>query len=669
MSVRSLGAILALVLLVEARGLGQSFDELLGRIASLDRLVYPAASREKHVQFSSFDPKSRKGQKDADAWFANGDAGHFLRIDKGRGGDEFVMADIDGPGAMVRIWSANPKGILRIYLDGAAEPLIEAPMTDLLDGKYEYAPSPLSHKVAAGWNLYLPVPFARHLRVTSSAGDFYYHVNALLWPAGTAVASLTRAALAASKDKIVEKARALDLATRPVNIDSDQGWTGTPGFLIEKDQSVGAGIEAGAGATCIREIRLTDFEAADRAEALARAMVVVTIDGRPSVRLPLGLFFGCGPRGKAFETAPAACSETDGKLTLHFRLPIPFTKQAGVLIVNPTERPIRGSLMVRSGQLEKPTPWRLGAVFRETIDQSTRPMCDWNLADLVGEGRVVGAVLSIRNPVKAWWGEGDEKIYVDGETFPSIFGTGTEDYFGYAWCSPERFSNPYHAQAACDGPGNYGITTVMRWHVLDQIPFSSAMRFDMELWHWAETRVDLTTALFYYGSPETKDKAPYDAAKTPTFRDIEVYVPKRIQGALEAEELEFSASGGGANVQTIADLWSNDRQIWWQHPKKGDTLTVRFAAPVAGRYRVLAKATVARDYGIHSLSVNGAPAVERDFYDAALGTTPEFDLGTLDLLDKGNELKVTCLGTNEKAVAMYMFGLDYLRLEAAPEKK
>ena len=56
-------------------------------------------------------------------------------------------------------------------------------------------------------------------------------------------------------------------------------------------------------------------------------------------------------------------------------------------------------------------------------------------------------MLNIENPPgAAWWGEGDEKIYVDGESFPSLFGTGTEDYFGYAWSTPERFEHAYHAQ-------------------------------------------------------------------------------------------------------------------------------------------------------------------------------------------------------------------------------
>src|SRR5678815_3493866 len=92
--------------------------------------------------------------------------------------------------------------------------------------------------------------------------------------------------------------------------------------------------------------------------------------------------------------------------------------------------------------------------------------------------------MCIRDSVKDWWGEGDEKIYVDGESFPSHFGTGTEDYYGYAWSSSERFEHAYHNQPRCDGPGNYGNTAVNRWHIMDRIPFTKDFKFDMELWHW-----------------------------------------------------------------------------------------------------------------------------------------------------------------------------------------
>ncbi|HYG33743.1 MAG TPA: hypothetical protein VEC99_03105, partial [Clostridia bacterium] len=80
-------------------------------------------------QFSSYDRVSKSPSQD---WFANGDAGQYLRVEERAGRKEHVMMDAPGPGAIVRIWSANPAGTLRIYLDGAEQPTIESPMSELL---------------------------------------------------------------------------------------------------------------------------------------------------------------------------------------------------------------------------------------------------------------------------------------------------------------------------------------------------------------------------------------------------------------------------------------------------------------------------------------------------------------------------------------------------------
>ena len=99
------------------------------------------------------------------------------------------MMDVDGPGAIVRIWSANPAGVLRLYLDGAERPALEAPMTDLLGGKFPGLPRPIAGEYSKGWNLYFPIPYARHCKVTSDKGGFYYHVNYRTYAAGTKVES------------------------------------------------------------------------------------------------------------------------------------------------------------------------------------------------------------------------------------------------------------------------------------------------------------------------------------------------------------------------------------------------------------------------------------------------------------------------------------------------
>ena len=69
-----------------------------------------------------------------------------------------------------------------------------------------------------------------------------------------------------------------------------------------------------------------------------------------------------------------------------------------------------------------------------------------------------------------WWGEGDEKVWVDGESFPSHFGTGTEDHYGYAWAT-RVFQGPFCNEPRA-GPATRGITPTPARRSLDAIPFT-----------------------------------------------------------------------------------------------------------------------------------------------------------------------------------------------------
>ena len=153
-------------------------------------------------------------------------------------------------------------------------------------------------------------------------------------------------------------------------------------------------------------------------------------------------------------------------------------------------------------------------------DVRTRPMQDWNYLTAKGKGVFGGVAFFIDNPVKDWWGEGDEKIYVDGETFPSHFGTGTEDYYGYGWCCPQLFTHAYHNQPRCDGPGNYGRTSVNRFDILDRIPFTTSFKFDMELWHWKDCKVNMAVMAYYYGLPGADDTFPPIAPEKLVLRPV-----------------------------------------------------------------------------------------------------------------------------------------------------
>jgi hypothetical protein len=310
------------------------------------------------------------------------------------------------------------------------------------------------------------------------------------------------------------------------------------------------------------------------------------------------------------------------------------------------------------------------AKWRAQFDVPTRPMQDWNYLKAQGQGVFAGVAFAIDNPVKDWWGEGDEKIYVDGETFPSHFGTGTEDYYGYAWCWPGLFTHAYHAQPRCDGPANYGRTSVNRFHILDRIPFTRDFKFDMELWHWNATcKVNLAVVAYWYACPGATDAFPPLRAGDAVVRPMPVYAVPRVAGALEGESLKIRRVTGKAEPQDWEGT-SGGQHLWWHEGMKpGDTLAVGFPVPAAGKYRLLARFLRARDYGIHQLAINGRNLGEPlDFYNPDVQVSEEIDLGVFDLKAGENELSATVAGANAKAVKSYMLGLDYLRLKPVDER-
>jgi hypothetical protein len=607
-------------------------------------------------QFSSYDRAAKSPQEN---WFANGDCGQYLRVEERAGRKEHVMMDAAGPGAIVRIWSANPAGTLRIYLDGAEQPVVEAPMSEVLGGKLPGWPRPIAGEYSKGWNLYFPIPYAKRCKVTSDQGGFYYHVNYRTYASGTPVESFRPEqvqALAPRLEKLVAR------LAEPRGTNADLGGTAEPFH-----------DELPAGGTLRQEFKgpqaltraTVRVDAKDRDAALRGIILRATFDGQPCIEVPLGDFFGSAPGINAFTALPLGMTK-DGEMYCHWFMP--FKDSAVLELVNTTA--VAASV---SGELAlKDYTWtdrslHFHAKWRGEFDVPTRPMVDWNYLTAQGQGVFAGVSFAIDNPVKDWWGEGDEKIYVDGETFPSHFGTGTEDYYGYAWCWPQLFTHAYHSQSRCDGPGNYGRTSVNRFHILDRIPFTKDFKFDMELWHWNEKcKVNMAVTAYWYARPGATDAFQPIRAADAVVRPMAEWVVPRVPGALEGESLKIVRVTGTAEPQDW-DGVSGGRHLWWHAGMKpDDVLVVSFPAAQAGKYRVLARFLRAPDYGIHQLAINGQSAGKpMDFYNPDVQPSAEVELGVFELKAGDNELSVKVVGANEKAIKAYMFGLDYLLLKPA----
>ena len=135
-----------------------------------------------------------------------------------------VLAEMDGPGCVVNIWSADPDdaGNIRIYLDEAKDPVIEAPLTELLGGKWKTKidgkettpfPDPIACERSRGFNLYFPIAYAKHCKITVDKPDLYYHVDYRTLPEGDGGGDVHAWALA---EKAKENAPASLQASREI---------------------------------------------------------------------------------------------------------------------------------------------------------------------------------------------------------------------------------------------------------------------------------------------------------------------------------------------------------------------------------------------------------------------------------------------------------------------
>ncbi len=646
-----------------------TYIDLINRLTDLEHPATLPAPGEKCVQWSSWDRRSRYDEAAGRYvdWDANGDGGGIIRKE----GDQLVFAEMEGPGVIWRIWSALPKeGRVRIYLDGSKEPAVDLPFIGYFDRKNEPFTYPaLVHETARGQNNYVPIPFQKSCKITAE-GDWgaYYHFTYATYPKGTVLPTFTR-------ELSLEETRALKRADTTLSIRGSGAVTRHKGTeTVNKKVVIPAGKTVTAlkldGARAITDIKVNvDLPASpDDRDILRELLVHMYWDGetQPSVWSPLGDFFGTAPGVNRYHSLPLGMAE-DG---FYCRWYMPFRRGAEIKLTNDGDKERTVNLAVRHAPLTKPieslgrfyAKWHRDAFLPEDPE---RRKIDWTMLKTEGRGRFCGVMLHVWNPRGSWWGEGDEKFFVDGEKFPSTFGTGSEDYFGYAWCNPTLFENCYHNQTI--SMNNKGHVSVNRWHITDNIPFQKSFEAAIEK-YYPNGRPTLYAATAYWyqaaGQSDPYEAVPVEQRKG-YWTPIQVF---KVKGALEGEELKVRRkTAGNAGPQDMAGFgsdWSGESHLWWTDAKPGDTLDLAVPVEKAGTYRLKMQLTKAIDYGIVQLSLDGKKLGEPiDLFNDGVVATGALDMGAHELAEGRHVLRVEIVGANEKAVKSYMFGLDYLKLE------
>ena len=617
----------------------------------------------KQGQASSYSRKSHEG---GEAWFDNLDRGEYVRTEMNDGRKEHVLADLKGPGAVTRFWSANPQNenVTRFYFDEETEPRIEAPLSTLFDGTIKPFGPDFSYISGTGGNLYYPIPYSASLKITVEEKEkplrLYYEIGYRTYPTGTSVETFDLKKSDSWEELQIQVADAL---SRPQPVPAQNGsqtilerLTISPGETRILPELLGEKAVYEWSARILNTRGNLDWNDPERAHNAYRFLLLeIEFDGEKSIETPLGDFFGSAPGVNPYENLFFTVRE-NGWMTS--RLIMPFKKSMRLSLTNAGRIPYTVDFNLRVGPHDfTDHSYHLRAQWG-TLTKETWPPFDTTFLNTTGEGKVVGSVYQLANTVLIWWGEGDQKIFIDGESFPSTFGTGTEDDYGFAYGYNGPFTRPYHAQTRVDGPGSGGHISLNRWYVLDALPYSSSIRFDQEMWHWMPCKPTWTHVIYWYAKPGSPGPLAIDRnALTP----VDLGIRENMLEPFEGELLRFETTGGAAEKQRLANC-SLAEHLVWHDAKPGDRLTVHFTVPQAGRYSVELNLCQSPDYGRQRLFINKIPVDQVvDCYSSKLyWLHPK--LGVFDLKEGDNTLEVEACDPNPEAQPGNLFGLDYVFL-------
>jgi len=215
-------------------------------------------------------------------------------------------------------------------------------------------------------------------------------------------------------------------------------------------------------------------------------------ESEPSVECPFGDFFCQG--WNAYTPIEGLAMNVNPSMSNNCYLPMPFRRRARITVENrgPAEEPYFFYAITVGLGAVAPEAAYLHAQYRRSnpLPYATDHVI---LDGVTGRGHYVGTFMAWQQNSAGWWGEGEFKAFIDGDReFPTICGTGTEDYFGGAWCFNGNYSAPFLGYCNVTGAAQAGRKTnlvgdrhiMYRFHLLDPIRFRRELRVTMQALGW-----------------------------------------------------------------------------------------------------------------------------------------------------------------------------------------
>ncbi len=246
---------------------------------------------------------------------------------------------------------------------------------------------------------------------------------------------------------------------------------------------------------------------------------------KPSVECPMGDFFACGWGQYAQVSSLAVCVNPGSAFNCYWTMP--FRKSARITVENISEKNETLFYQINYTLTDVPNDEAyFHAQFRRTNPLPYKT--DYTIVDgIKGQGQYVGTYMAWQSNSTGWWGEGEIKFFMDGDAqWPTICGTGTEDYFcgSYCFLAPDKdgktqyreYTTPYAGMPQVIRPdGVYASQTrfgLYRWHITDPIRFEKDLKVTMQALGWRSggrylpLQDDIASVAFWY---QTEPHAPF----------------------------------------------------------------------------------------------------------------------------------------------------------------
>ena len=388
---------------------------------------------------------------------------------------------------------------------------------------------------------------------------------------------------------------------------------------------------------------------------------------RPAVEAPVGDFFAnCFGRRSEVISDPVVVEGGDS-YNAFWRMP--FRESARIEIENQSDKPL--SLLyfniewIKLDDLPEATPYFYAQYRRE---YPVRGDGDYLLLETKGRGHYVGTVLGVRMRSPAWFGEGDEKIFIDGEAKPSIWGTGTEDYFLAAW-GLATSSTPYFGVPFFDYRTIGGHVSSYRWHLHDPVVFKTGIKVTLEHmgWmsedenpeykatSWNKREDDYSSVAFWYqtGTPTFVERAPGAGERR---------LPSLARTTVQARDPAVPRRHGeGEVVNAVDELSGGDFLVY--RPARPAEAWLEIPLEIAAKepLRLEIDAMRSPDGGLYQAFLNGVKLGEPlDFF---ADSTSETVFPLLDFWpDPGpHVLRLVCVGKSAKSPG-FSCGIESVRL-------